>query len=217
MRCLTTANLIALTATIGLAVPAQAGSISGTITGDATLTPTGTPGVYVQNFSGEGDDTYFGSFTPTSSSMIDVSNPPKIVSLRRDVPGNVHPGHLVRHRLWQRHRQRQWNRDGYDRPRFHGWNRPVPRCHGGGNAHWHIDQDGRDIGFLQRILRRHAFDPRARQPGPAQSRRSARSCYRGSETQPRTTKSSLIAAASGIADRRASESLLTSPASPTLP
>lgn len=80
MRCLTTANLIALTATIGLAVPAQAGSISGTITGDATLTPTGTPGVYVQNFSGEGDDTYFGSFTPTSSSMIDVSNPPKIVS-----------------------------------------------------------------------------------------------------------------------------------------
>jgi hypothetical protein len=62
-----------------VAVPVQAGSISGTFDGDATLTPTGTPGIYTQNFTGDGDDTTYGSFTPTSQSTIDFSNPPHIL------------------------------------------------------------------------------------------------------------------------------------------
>jgi len=50
----------------------------GTFDGSATLTPTGTPGVYIQNFSGDGDDNTYGSFTPSSTSTIDFSNPPNI-------------------------------------------------------------------------------------------------------------------------------------------
>jgi hypothetical protein len=63
----------------GLVVPAQAGSISGTFDGVATLTPTGTPGVFTNNFSGDGEDNTFGPFTPTSQSTVDFSNPPKFV------------------------------------------------------------------------------------------------------------------------------------------
>jgi len=37
------------------------------------------PGIYVQNFTGDGDDTTFGSFTPASQSTIDFSNPPTIL------------------------------------------------------------------------------------------------------------------------------------------
>jgi hypothetical protein len=54
------------------------GSISGTYSGDATLTPTGTPGVFVQNFTGEGDDTTFGSFIAQSTATVDFSKPPDI-------------------------------------------------------------------------------------------------------------------------------------------
>jgi len=63
----------------GLFVPVQGGSISGTISGDSTLTPKGTPGVFVQNFTGDGDDTTYGAFTPVSQSTIDFSKPPTIL------------------------------------------------------------------------------------------------------------------------------------------
>jgi hypothetical protein len=52
--------------------------ISGTLSGDSILTSTSTPGVFVQNFTGDGDDTTYGSFTPQSQSMIDFSKPPAI-------------------------------------------------------------------------------------------------------------------------------------------
>jgi len=63
------------------ALPALAGTItiSGTLEGDSTLTPTGTPGIYIQNFTGDGNDNKFGSFTPSSMSTIDFSHPPNIV------------------------------------------------------------------------------------------------------------------------------------------
>jgi hypothetical protein len=60
-------------------VPTQAGTIGGTFDGVGTLTPTGTPGIYTQNFTGDGDDTTFGAFTATGHSMIDFSNPPSIL------------------------------------------------------------------------------------------------------------------------------------------
>jgi len=64
----------------GLAIPVQAGmiAISGTFEGDSTLTPTNSPGVFTQSFTGDGDDTTFGAFTPTSQSTIDFSKPPSI-------------------------------------------------------------------------------------------------------------------------------------------
>jgi hypothetical protein len=73
-----TATLIALLVTASLAVPLQGGSISGTFEGDSTLTPTSPPGVFVQNFTGDGDDTIFGSFKVQSQSLIDFSKPPAI-------------------------------------------------------------------------------------------------------------------------------------------
>jgi len=75
-KCLIAPILIALVA--GFAASAPAISISGTLTGDSTLTPTGTPGIFTQNFTGAGDDTTFGSFTPSSTSTIDFSKPPAI-------------------------------------------------------------------------------------------------------------------------------------------
>jgi hypothetical protein len=59
-------------------VPVRAGSISGTFSGDSTLTPTGTPGVFVQNFTGDGHDDTYGAFTPASMSTIDFSHPPAV-------------------------------------------------------------------------------------------------------------------------------------------
>jgi hypothetical protein len=76
MRSSITILLVALMALWGLVVPAHAGSISGTFDGEATLTLTSTPGVYISNFTGDGDDTTYGSFTPTSQSTTDFSNPP---------------------------------------------------------------------------------------------------------------------------------------------
>jgi hypothetical protein len=72
-------SLTALLVMGGVVASAHAGQISGTLSGDSTLMPTGTPGVYVQNFTGDGDDTTYGSFTPTSSSTVDFSHPPAIV------------------------------------------------------------------------------------------------------------------------------------------
>lgn len=70
--------LIALAVTGGLAIPVRADSISGTLSGDATLTLTGTPGVYIANFSGEGSDGLLGAFDLQGVSNIDFSNPPAI-------------------------------------------------------------------------------------------------------------------------------------------
>ena len=70
-------NLVVVLAAI--VVPVQAGIISGTFDGNSTLTPTDTPGIFTQHFSGDGDDTIFGSFTATSTSTIDFSHPPNIV------------------------------------------------------------------------------------------------------------------------------------------
>jgi hypothetical protein len=85
------ATLIALVAMGRLAVPVHADvvNISGTISGDATLTPTGTPGVYVQNFSGDGDDTTFGSFTPASTSTRRFQQTAEHPDFRWDAYGDV--------------------------------------------------------------------------------------------------------------------------------
>jgi hypothetical protein len=70
-----------LMVTTGFAAPADASTIpiSGTFAGDSTLTATSTPGIYVQNFSGNGDDTTYGSFTTGSMSTVDFSKPPNII------------------------------------------------------------------------------------------------------------------------------------------
>ena len=78
MRRPITATLVALVVMGGLVVPIQGGQISGTFEGDSTLTPTSPVGVFVQTFTGEGDDTIFGSFTAQSQSLIDFSKPPAI-------------------------------------------------------------------------------------------------------------------------------------------
>jgi hypothetical protein len=68
-----------LVATAWLAVPAQAGSISGVFDGNATLTPTGTPGIFIQNFTGDGTDNTYGPFTVSSMSTVNFTMPPNIV------------------------------------------------------------------------------------------------------------------------------------------
>ncbi|MGA9564297.1 MAG: hypothetical protein WBS19_02120 [Candidatus Korobacteraceae bacterium] len=71
-------TLLLFAVTLILIAPAHAGSISGTFDGNATLTPTGTTGVYIQNFSGDGTDNTYGDFAVTSMSTVDFSNPPNI-------------------------------------------------------------------------------------------------------------------------------------------
>ncbi len=78
MRRPITAPLVALVALGGLVAPVQGGSISGTYSADATLTLTSTPGVFVQNITGDGVDTTFGSFIAQSSATVDFSKPPDI-------------------------------------------------------------------------------------------------------------------------------------------
>jgi hypothetical protein len=78
MRRPITATLLVVVVMVGLAGLAHAGSLSGTFDGDATITATGTPGIYTQSFTGDGDDVTYGSFTPTSTSTVDFSNPPQI-------------------------------------------------------------------------------------------------------------------------------------------
>jgi hypothetical protein len=60
------------------AVPLAATSISGTLSGTSTLTPTSTPGVYTQNFTGTGADSWLGNFTAQTTSTADFSSPPSI-------------------------------------------------------------------------------------------------------------------------------------------
>jgi hypothetical protein len=63
----------------GFAVPVQAGPISGALSGDGTLTPTGTPGIFTQSYTGDGTDTMFGSFALQTTSTVDLSQLPHIV------------------------------------------------------------------------------------------------------------------------------------------
>jgi hypothetical protein len=78
MRRSITLPVVALVVLGGLAAPARAGSISGQVSGDTTITPIGS-NVFIQNFSGEGDDTLLGSFTMESQSTINFSNPLDII------------------------------------------------------------------------------------------------------------------------------------------
>ena len=73
------ASVLALLVIGGVAVPVYAGPISGSLSGDTTLIPTGTSGVFTQNYIGGGNDTTFGSFTLQSTSTVDFSHPPNIV------------------------------------------------------------------------------------------------------------------------------------------
>jgi hypothetical protein len=75
-RLITTACFLALA---GVAVPLQAGTISGSFDGVSTITPTGTPGVFTQSFSGDGTDDTYGAFTASTTSVVDFSSPPKII------------------------------------------------------------------------------------------------------------------------------------------
>jgi hypothetical protein len=70
--------LPSLAALCCLAVPLAATSISGTLSGTSTLTATGTPGVYTQNFTGNGTDTWLGNFSVQTTSTADFSSPPSI-------------------------------------------------------------------------------------------------------------------------------------------
>ncbi len=55
-------------------------SLSGTFDGTATLTPTGTPGVFIQNFIGDGNDTILSvPSTLRRMSTVDFRNPPNII------------------------------------------------------------------------------------------------------------------------------------------
>lgn len=78
MRRSITAPLVVLVALGALVVPARAGSISGDISGDTVLTPI-SPNVFLQSFTGEGDDKVLGSFTMQSQSTVDFSNPLDII------------------------------------------------------------------------------------------------------------------------------------------
>jgi hypothetical protein len=73
------APLLFFVVTVCLIVPAYASSIEGSFDGTATLTPTNTPGVFIQNFMGDGTDNTFGAFDVTSMSTVDFSNPLDIV------------------------------------------------------------------------------------------------------------------------------------------
>jgi hypothetical protein len=79
VRHANTTALVALAAIAGLVVPVQGGSISGTISGDSSLTPAAPAGAFVQSFKGNGDDTILGAFTSISQSLIDFSKSPAIV------------------------------------------------------------------------------------------------------------------------------------------
>jgi hypothetical protein len=62
-----------------VSTPAFAQNINGSFDGVGTLTPTGTPGIFTQNFTGDGTDNVFGAFTATSTSTVDFTSPPNIV------------------------------------------------------------------------------------------------------------------------------------------
>ena len=59
-------------------VPVHAGTLAGSFGGNATLTPTGSPGIFMQNLSFGGTDENFGAFAGSSQSTVDFSQPPQI-------------------------------------------------------------------------------------------------------------------------------------------
>ncbi len=74
----TTLPLVALVVLGGITAPARAGSISGDLSGDTAILPI-SANVFLQTFTGEGDDTLLGSFTTQSQSTVDLSNPLNII------------------------------------------------------------------------------------------------------------------------------------------
>jgi hypothetical protein len=78
MRRSITAAFVALVVLGGLVALARAGSISGDISGDTVNTPI-SPNIFLQSFSGEGDDTVLGSFAMQSQATVDLGNPLDIV------------------------------------------------------------------------------------------------------------------------------------------
>jgi hypothetical protein len=79
MRRSISASISALVVLGCFVVPVRGELISGTLEGDSTLTPTAGGNIFIQNLTGEGDDTTFGAFTAQSQSTIDFSHPPAIV------------------------------------------------------------------------------------------------------------------------------------------
>jgi PEP-CTERM motif len=83
-RCPSLPRILTLALGFGMiALPMQATMISGTVTASATLTPTGTPGIFTENATGNGETFFGGSTTPIPSVVsaivtIDFSNPPAI-------------------------------------------------------------------------------------------------------------------------------------------
>jgi hypothetical protein len=59
-----------------LVVPLHASHLSGNFDGVGTLTPTGMPGIFIQDFTGDGTDTTFGAFDIVGQSTVDFSHPP---------------------------------------------------------------------------------------------------------------------------------------------
>ena len=76
------ATLFALVMMGGLAVSAQADStpVSGTLTGNTTLTATANPDVFDSNFTGSGIDTVSGAFTTTNTSTITFTSSSTFIS-----------------------------------------------------------------------------------------------------------------------------------------
>lgn len=82
-RLLLDRNSLALSRLLGaalllaaLVIPLHAKMLSGTFDGVGTLTPTNTPGIFIQNFTGDGTDSTFGAFDITGQSTVDFTHPP---------------------------------------------------------------------------------------------------------------------------------------------
>ena len=71
--------LAAMVFLAALVIPLHATVLTGTFDGVGTLTPTGMPGIFTQNLTGDGTDAFFGAFTIAGQSTIDFSSPPQIV------------------------------------------------------------------------------------------------------------------------------------------
>jgi hypothetical protein len=72
--------LLIAVAISGVAAPAVAGPISGTLAGDPKLTPTGTSVIFAQSLSGAGVDPTYARFVVTPASTVDFNSPALTVS-----------------------------------------------------------------------------------------------------------------------------------------
>jgi hypothetical protein len=72
-------SALLLVAMLWLVAPLLAQTITGSFDGVGTLTPTNTPGIFIDNFVGDGTDNTYGAFDATSMSTVDFTNPPFIV------------------------------------------------------------------------------------------------------------------------------------------